>query len=176
MQQRYWTTVTFTIIQLWLGEFRLWCKRCKRSRKCRRWGEPIIASLRRGIKLNDGSNYIRMTCRWKYVLWEIKSTIKSAVLGQVQADRIQNILTVYHVYLSIFPFDIFFLPHAKGTPQQEMNTNSCSRVREKNEALLPVILQYLRNSEGKLETITKRNSLLRGWVNLFDWTLKLLKE
>ena len=78
-------------------------------------------------------------------------------MGQVQADRIQNILTVYHVYLSIFPFDLFFLPDAKGTPQQEMNTNSCSRVREKNEALLPVILQYLyetaRESSKQLQDV-----------------------
>ena len=83
------------------------------------------------------------------MLWEIKSTIKSAVLGQVQADRIQNILTVYHVYLRIFPFDLFFLPHAKGTPQQEMNTNSSSRVREKNEALLAVIFAVFTKQRGK---------------------------
>ena len=48
-----------------------------------------------------------------------------------------------------------------------MNTNSCSRVREKNEALFPVILQYLRNSEGKLETITRRNSLLHRMTEPF---------
>ena len=48
--------------------------------------QAIIGSLRRGIKLNDGYNYFRMTCRWKYALREIKSTIKTAVLGQVQAD------------------------------------------------------------------------------------------
>ena len=90
------------------------------------------------------------------MLWEIKSTIKSAVLGQVQADRIQNILTVYHIYLSIFPFDLFFLPDAKGTPQQEMNTNSCSRVREKNEALLPVICRIYetaRESSKQLQDV-----------------------
>ena len=67
---------------------------------------------------------------------------------------------VFNIYL--YPFSSFFFPDAKGIPRQEMNTNSCGRVRDKNVVLLLVICRIYETARECSRQLQDGSKY--GWV------------